>query len=98
MSKTVNTKLKVRRDTSLNWSVNNPILASGQIGYDVTVNKIKVGNGSTTWNSLSYLIAENEVPAVILSSTQPQNASTGDLWLIMEEVPSIYQNAEEVTF
>lgn len=54
MSKTINTKILIRRDTSSNWSLNNPILASGEIGFDTTVKKHKIGDGIHHWNDLSY--------------------------------------------
>lgn len=59
MAKTVNTKIQVRRDTSANWSSNNPVLASGEIGYDTTNKKIKIGDGSTAWNSLDFTVPTN---------------------------------------
>ena len=44
-----------RRDTSENWTTKNPVLESGEIGYDTDAQKIKIGDGSTAWNDLSYL-------------------------------------------
>lgn len=49
------TRIKLRRDTAANWVSHNPILALGEAGYDSTNNKIKVGNGTSTWTQLSYL-------------------------------------------
>ncbi len=54
MAKTVSTKIQIRRDTSSNWTTNNPILREGEIGLDTTVDKIKIGDGTTAWNSLPY--------------------------------------------
>ena len=48
--------IQIRRDTSANWTSANPILAQGELGVETNTNKFKVGNGSTAWNSLSYLI------------------------------------------
>jgi len=47
-------RIQLRRDTAANWSSTNPTLAQGEIGIDLTNNKIKIGNGSTAWNSLAY--------------------------------------------
>lgn len=47
-------QIQLRRDSAANWSTTNPILAQGEIGLDTTNNKIKIGDGSSTWNSLSY--------------------------------------------
>lgn len=49
------TRIKLRRDTAANWTLQNPVLALGEPGYDTTNNKLKVGDGVTRWNSLSYL-------------------------------------------
>jgi len=48
------TRIQLRRDTNTNWSLVNPVLADGEIGYNIDNGKIKIGDGSTTWNSLSY--------------------------------------------
>lgn len=48
------TLIQVRRGTAAAWIVANPILAQGEIGYEIDNHNIKVGDGSTAWNSLSY--------------------------------------------
>lgn len=47
-------RIQVRRDTSTNWSAANPVLAEGEIGYNLTLGKFKIGDGTTAWNSLAY--------------------------------------------
>lgn len=47
-------KIQVRRDTAANWVSANPILASGEPGYETDTNLFKFGDGSTAWNSLPY--------------------------------------------
>jgi Major tropism determinant N-terminal domain len=49
------TRIKIRRDTSANWEIANPTLALGEPGYDLTENKIKIGDGSTAWLELPFL-------------------------------------------
>lgn len=49
--------LKLRTDTTANWTSNNPILAKGEFAVEVTTNNeycYKVGDGVTAWNNLSY--------------------------------------------
>lgn len=46
--------IKTRRDTAANWSSVNPVLALGEIGIETDTRKIKFGDGTTVWNSLSY--------------------------------------------
>lgn len=45
-------KIQVRRGTAAQWTAANPILASGEIGFETDTGKIKVGNGSAAWGSL----------------------------------------------
>ena len=49
-------RIQIRRDTSSNWASANPTLNSGELGLETNTNKIKVGDGSTTWSSLAYII------------------------------------------
>ena len=49
-------RILLRRDTAANWTAGNPVLASGELGYETNTGKFKIGNGSTAWNSLSYTV------------------------------------------
>ena len=75
MSKTINSKILIRRDTTANWSTNNPILAAGQIGFDITVGKHKIGDGSTHWNDLSYFALVSD-----LTSKLTYYSDTSENW------------------
>ena len=48
--------IQIRRDTATNWTSANPILAQGELGLETDTLKVKAGDGSTAWNSASYLI------------------------------------------
>jgi hypothetical protein len=48
--------IQIRRDTASNWTSANPILAQGELGAETDTSKIKIGDGSTAWSSLAYLI------------------------------------------
>ena len=47
-------RIKIRRDVSNNWENVNSVLGLGEFGVDTTVNKFKIGDGTTPWNSLNY--------------------------------------------
>jgi hypothetical protein len=47
-------KIILRRDTATNWSSANPTLSGGEVGIETDTLKMKLGNGSTAWNSLGY--------------------------------------------
>ena len=47
-------RIQIRRDTTSKWSLNNPILLEGEIGYETNTTYMKIGDGVTPWNSLAY--------------------------------------------
>ena len=58
-------QLFLRQGTAAQWTAANPILAAGEFGYESDTQKLKVGDGSTTWNFLSY----NTVPVGYIQDT-----------------------------
>jgi hypothetical protein len=49
------TRIKLRRDDTTNWEALNPVLALGEPGFDLTENKIKIGDGVSAWMDLAYI-------------------------------------------
>ena len=49
----VNTIISLRKGTSSTWTSTNPVLASGEPGFDITNKILKIGDGISNWNSLS---------------------------------------------
>ena len=53
-------RIQLRRDTTANWTTNNPILLPGEIGVETDTLKFKIGNGSR-WNATtSYAFKAGE--------------------------------------
>ncbi len=52
-------RLQIRRGTASQWTSANPILAAGELGVETDSRKIKIGDGATSWTSLSYIAADN---------------------------------------
>jgi hypothetical protein len=50
------TQFQLRRGTAAQWTSANPTLAAGEQGWESDTGKLKIGTGSTAWNSLSYAI------------------------------------------
>lgn len=48
------TAIQIRRGTAAQWTSANPTLSAGEWGYETDTGKVKIGNGSTAWNSLAY--------------------------------------------
>ena len=55
---TIFSQIISRNDTSHNWEIKNPILSQGEIGYDNTNKKIKIGDGISHWNDLNYILLD----------------------------------------
>lgn len=53
-------RIQMRRDTSAAWATSNPVLGEGEMGLDVTVMRIKVGDGSTPWSGLPFAVLPGE--------------------------------------
>lgn len=53
------TRIRLRRDSSANWSGVNPILALGEAGFETDTRFLKVGNNIDTWNNLDYIKVPN---------------------------------------
>ena len=78
-------KIQIRRDVAANWTSSNPTLSQGEQGYETDTGKIKIGDGSTAWTSLSYsfegavleLYAENPSSPTAPSATGTNAVSIG---------------------
>lgn len=92
-------KLQLRRDTSTNWTSVNPTLSAGELGVELNTGKLKVGNGSTAWNSLPYVgLTPTEVSSAI--STAVSNlidAAPGTLDTLNELAAAINDDASFFT-
>lgn len=54
MQTNINGRVYNRSDTSTNWSDNNPVLGSGEIGFETDTGLMKIGDGVTAYNALKY--------------------------------------------
>lgn len=79
-------RIQVRRGTYTQWLNANPVLHSGEFGYETNTGRIKIGNGTDSWNDLSYLQGSGGVGEDGLSAYQiaVNNGFTGteQEWLI----------------
>jgi hypothetical protein len=54
MTTTVTAKIQVRNGTAAQWTSANPMLLSGEIGFETDTGKQKIGDGVTAWTALAY--------------------------------------------
>lgn len=55
---------QLRRGLAVDWTTNNSILASGEPGFETDTKKMKIGDGTTAWNSLGYTTGNSTFLAV----------------------------------
>lgn len=51
-----------RRDIAANWTSVNPILGNGEPGFETDTGLLKIGDGVTGWNALTYYQSTERVP------------------------------------
>lgn len=56
--------IKIRRDTAANWTSANPTLALAEPGYETDTGKMKFGDGSTAWNSLTHFVPQPTIVGI----------------------------------
>jgi hypothetical protein len=71
------TVIKLRRDTAANWTSVDPILAAGEAGFESDSNKLKIGDGTSTWSQLSYASGGG---GVAIDDTAPTDTEATPLW------------------
>ena len=50
------TRMQQRRGTQAQWTAANPVLAAGEIGFEIDNNRFKVGDGTNAWSAISYFV------------------------------------------
>ena len=78
-------RIILRRDTSTNWTTNNPVLLLGEPGFETDTSRMKIGDGSTLWEDLPYYVGydllaldSNLIPAT--GGTYDLGATAGYSW------------------
>ena len=69
------TRIQMRRDTSTNWSINNPTPANGEPCYETDTRKFKIGDGVTKYTNLPYQGGGGDIT---VGGSTPANMVTTD--------------------
>lgn len=48
-------RIQHRRGTASQWTVTNPVLLAGELGYETDTTRLKFGDGGTQWSALPYV-------------------------------------------
>lgn len=74
-----------RRGTAIQWATANPILNAGELGLETDTGKMKFGDGTSRWTSLSYTPPTDTQTATLL----------GEAIDLLESLSMIERNAYE---
>ena len=80
-------RIQFRRDTSTNWTNNNPVLLQGEFGYELDTGFAKIGDGSSSWTSLNYFggtgptgaTGSSSIVSTTIPGTTASPGTTGEL-------------------
>lgn len=65
--------IQLRRDRSTSWARINPILAQGEIGYELDTNQFKIGDGRSFWSDLPYFASVDSIQVEEMPELEPEN-------------------------
>ena len=85
-------RIRLRRDTAVNWSGTNPVLGLGEPGFETDTNLIKIGNNSSGWNQLSYVKVDND--SIVFPEDRDVHLVIGDS-KVNADSPKISMNLSE---
>lgn len=57
--------IQIKRGKTTSWKKQSKPLAAGQPGYDKTENKLKIGDGESSWEKLDYVIGELDLKRLL---------------------------------
>ena len=77
------TQIKLRRDTSVNFTLKNPILGAGEPAHETDTKKLKIGDGTTAYNDLAYFAGGGG--SAEFNVVQPLKLVDGTLTLQIDE-------------
>jgi hypothetical protein len=68
-------KIQLRRGLSSVWSSVNPILSSGEFGYETDSKKLKIGDGISLYNDLDYTLNPELIESLVLQAESARDES-----------------------
>jgi Major tropism determinant N-terminal domain len=97
------TRMQQRRGTAAQWTAANPILASGEIGFETDTNQFKMGDGTSTWTALSYFknledlggSLDDYVPLTVLGEPEGVATLDADGYIPVSQLANIINGAPQ---
>ena len=86
------TQIQLRRGTSAEWAATNPVLAQGEVGIDLTLREMRLGDGVTAWAGLTSIGAVDpaDVDAAIAAYLLAHPPTAGTAMVEDPSNPGLY--------
>lgn len=95
MNNILKTRIVLRNDIAANWTSNNPILLSGELGIESDTGYFKTGDGEHNWNDLPYANKFEPTPAAAHYEVEAQEGED-DLAALARIVGGAVLNKDDI--
>jgi len=85
------TRMQQRRGTASQWNNADPVLAAGEIGFEIDTVKFKIGDGINEWSLLDYFSATPDLTGYA-TETYVDNAING----VLDSAPAALDTLNEL--
>jgi hypothetical protein len=87
-------KIQVRRGTTSEWTTTNPVLSSGELGYDTDLKIFKIGDGVAAWNSLAIADKDQQTAAQVPYTNTTSELDATDVQAALDELAVILTSGD----
>ncbi len=87
MANTAARRIRLKTGTATQWTTADPTLKKGEFGVESDTGRIKVGDGSNVWSSLSYMTTLSPLPlkSYTVATVPTASSHTGYVIYVSDE-------------
>jgi hypothetical protein len=89
--------IQLKRGTAAALTSANPVLAAGEVVFETDTKKMKVGDGSTAWTSLTYTATDGDVSGVTAGTGLSGGGNSGAVTLAIDSTVATLTGTQTLT-